>query len=140
MYNIYAIFIGVLITIMVTFNGVLDSYLTGYLSILVIHIVGLIAIAFIFLFKKEKIQFKEKLPIYLFSSGAIGVVMTFLNNICFAYLGASLTLALGVLGQLIVASVIDHFGLLGMKAYKFNNKKIIGFIIIIVGITIMTIY
>lgn len=140
MYQIYAVFIGLLITIMVTFNGILDSYLSSYFSLLVIHTVGLVTLILILLLKKEKIKIRRNLPAYLFSGGAIGVVMVFLNNLCFAQLGASLTLALGVLGQLVLAAFIDHFGLLHMSTYKFQRKKLIGFGIILIGIVIMTIY
>ncbi|WMM24980.1 DMT family transporter [Tissierella sp. MB52-C2] len=140
MYRFYAIFIGVLITIMVTFNGTLDSYLGNYLSILVIHIVGLTAILGILIFKKIKPVFKKEVPLYLYSGGAIGVLLVLANNISFSALGASLTLALGVFGQLILSSAIDHYGLMGMDTYKFHKKKIVGFGIILVGIIIMTIY
>ena len=140
MYKVAATLIGLIISIMVTFNGTLDSYTGNYLSILIIHIVGLITITFILLIKKEKIGFNKKLPVYMFSGGAIGVFLVLLNNICFGSLGVSLTLSLGVFGQLVLSIVIDHFGLFGMKQYKFNKKKLIGFTIMLIGIVVMTIY
>jgi bacterial/archaeal transporter family-2 protein len=140
MYKIWAVFIGLLITVMVTFNGILDSYLSSYISLLVIHVVGFITLIIILILKKETLSFKNKIPFYLFSGGAIGVIMVFLNNLCFGKLGVSLTLALGVLGQLVIAAVIDHFGLLHMSVYKFEKKKFIGFGIILIGIIVMTIY
>lgn len=140
MYEIYAVLIGVLITVMVTFNGILDSYLSSYFSLLIIHVVGLITLIIILVLKREKLRLKKNIPFYLFSGGAIGVIMVFLNNLCFAKLGASLTLALGVFGQLLVAALIDHFGLFSMKVYKFKKKKLIGFGIILIGIVVMTIY
>lgn len=140
MYEIGAIFIGILIAIMATFNAILHSHSGSYLSILIIHIVGLITIIFTLIVKKQKIIFNKKVPIYLFSAGSIGVLMVLLSNICFTHLGASLTLSLTVFGQLVVSCFIDHFGLLGMNTYKFQNKKIIGFIIISIGIVVMAIY
>lgn len=140
MYEIGAIFIGIFIAIMATFNAILHSYSGSYLSILIIHIVGLITLIFILIVKKQKIIFNKKVPAYLFSAGAIGVLMVLLSNICFTHLGASLTLSLTVFGQLVVSCFIDHFGLLGMNTYKFQNKKIIGFIIISIGIVVMAIY
>ena len=52
---------------------------------------------------------------YLYGAGAIGVLMVLFSNICFAQLGASLTLSLTVFGELVMSCIIDHFGLLGMK-------------------------
>ncbi|MBU3105670.1 DMT family transporter [Clostridium gasigenes] len=140
MYKSYAVFIGLLITIMVTFNGALAKYTNQYVSILIIHIVGLISLIIILILKKEKFKLKKNIPIYLFTAGSIGVFVVFLNNLCFNSLGASLTLSLGVFGQLVLASLIDHYGLFGLDIYKFKKKKIIGFSIILLGLVTMIIY
>lgn len=140
MHKFSAAFIGVLIAIMVAFNGTLDSEVGTYLATIIIHLVGLITIIFILIFKREKFLVKEGIPRYLFSAGSIGVFVVAFNNICFSNLGASLTLSLGIIGQLLLSCIIDHFGLLGMKIYKFKKKKLIGFVIIFMGIVIMTIY
>lgn len=140
MYKISAVFIGILIAIMVTFNGTLANYTNQYQSILIIHIVGLIAVIIILIFRKEKFIIIKNIPIYLFTGGLIGVLMVFLNNLCFNFLGASLTLSLGIFGQLILACFIDHYGLFGLNTYKFKKKKIIGFLIILSGLVTMIIY
>jgi len=137
MYKISAVFIGILIAIMVTFNGLLVNYTDKYQSILIIHIVGLIAAMIIILIKKERFKLTKNIPIYLFSGGLIGVLMVFLNKLCFNTLGASLTLSLGIFGQLILACFIDHYGLFGLNIYKFKKKKIIGFFIIFSGLVTM---
>jgi len=140
MYKTSAIFIGILIAIMVSFNGVLSKLTNQYVSILIIHGVGLIAVILILIFKKKKFKIFKNIPLYLFSGGLIGVSMVFLNNLCFNLLGASLTLSLGIFGQLVLACFIDHFGLFGLNIYKFKRKKVIGFFIILSGLIIMIIY
>jgi len=140
MYKISAVVIGILIAIMVSFNGVLSNYTDQYISILIIHIVGLIGVTTILIFKREKINIPKNIPLYLFSGGFLGVFMVFLNNLCFNLIGASLTLSLGIFGQLVLASFIDHFGLFGLDVYKFKKKKVIGFIIILFGLVTMIIY
>ena len=140
MYKAAAVLIGILIAIMVTFNGVLANYTDQYKSILIIHVVGLIVLIIILLLKKEKLKFKKDIPIYLFSGGLIGVFVVFLNNACFNTLGASLTLSLGIFGQLVLACFIDHYGLFGLNIYKFNKKKIVGFFIILSGLIAMIRY
>jgi len=140
MYKISAVFIGILIAIMVSFNGVLSNYTDQYISILIIHLVGLIGVTAILIFKREKMKISKNIPLYLFSGGFLGVFMVFLNNLCFNLIGASLTLSLGIFGQLVLASFIDHFGLFGLSVYKFKKKKVIGFIIILFGLVTMIIY
>ncbi|MBS4538853.1 DMT family transporter [Clostridium sp. D2Q-11] len=139
MYKLSASFIGILIALMVTFNGILAKKTGDYVSILMIHIIGLIAISLILIIKNKRINLKKDIPIYFFSGGAIGVIMIFFNNISFNNLGVSLTLSLGLFGQSITAVIIDHFGLLGMSKHTFNKKKTTGFILIFIGIFIMII-
>lgn len=140
MYRLLSAFIGVLITIMVLLNGVLSQKLGNYSSTLIIHLLGLIVISIIVIAKKTKIGFSNDIPTYLYSGGILGVFTILFNNISFNYLGASLTLALGLLGQSICSLVIDHYGLLGMSVVKFKKEKLLGLIIIASGIVIMTLY
>ena len=41
MYNFLSFFTGILITVMISFNGILSKYLGNYSSVLAIHILGL---------------------------------------------------------------------------------------------------
>lgn len=141
MYNkLCAVLIGVIISVMITFNGVLASRIGNYSSIVIIHVVGIIALSLILLIKRQKISFKKGIPLYFYTGGAIGVVLTIFNNLSVNSLGVTLTLSAGILGQSIAATVIDHFGLIGMKVHKLRGKKIIGYSIVLCGIIIMTIY
>lgn len=140
MYKLASIFIGLLITIMITINGALSKGIGDYKSVLIIHIVGLITVTILLIMKKEKLDLKKDIPKHLFSAGAIGVFVVLFNNISFNKLGASLTLSLGLFGQLILSGIIDHFGLFNMEVSKFNPKKIVGFLLIFVGIIVMVIY
>jgi transporter family-2 protein len=140
MYRLISAFIGVLITIMILLNGVLSQKLGNYASTFIIHLLGLIFISIIVIVKKNKISFSKDIPAYLYSGGILGVFTILFNNISFNSLGASLTLALGLLGQSICSLILDHYGVLGMKVVKFKKEKLIGLIIIASGIVIMTLY
>jgi transporter family-2 protein len=140
MYKISAVFIGLLIAVMVTFNGMLAGVSGDFIAVLIVQIVGLITVSIVLIIRKKKIILNRSFPFYLFMGGGIGVIITLLNNICFKDLGISLTLALGLLGQAIAAVIIDHFGLLGMDVYKFKKEKLVGFLLAFAGIAIMIIY
>lgn len=139
MNNIISAFIGALIAYMILLNGTLSNITGNYLSTVIIHVVGLFAITIILLIKKSKVNFRKKIPLYMYSAGAIGVFTVLFNNLSFSDLGVSLTLALGLLGQSLSALIIDHYGLLGMNPVKFERKKIIGLLLITAGIVIMTV-
>ena len=140
MNNLYCLLIGILITLMTTFNGILSENIGNYTSTVIVHLVGLLSTIFVMLFSKRKIIFNKNIPLYLYSAGAIGVLTVLFNNISFNAVGISLTLSLGLLGQSLTSMIIDHYGLLGMKINKFNKNKILGFALMTIGIIIMTIY
>ena len=52
MYNFLSLFTGILITIMVSFNGVLSQAIGNYSSSLIIHLSGFIILLVIMLLKK----------------------------------------------------------------------------------------
>lgn len=138
MYNFLSLLIGILIAVMVAFNGELSGNIGNYSSLVIIHVIGYIALVLLMLYKKIKIPFKMTLPLWLYSAGAISVITVLINNISYSVIGVSLPIALGLLGQSLTSFVFDHYGFLGMPKIKFNKKKIIGLIIIIIGVCVMT--
>ncbi|KMN42211.1 MULTISPECIES: DMT family transporter [Bacillus] len=140
LYNFLSVFIGALIAIMIPLNGILSEIIGNYTASVVIHLVGLVAVVIVLIINKNKILFEKGIPLYLYSAGAIGVFTVLFSNISFSALGASITIALSLLGQSIASIVIDHYGLLGMKVAKFEKKKLIGLLFISSGIVVMTIF
>lgn len=140
MYNLGALLMGILLAFMVTLNGILFSKTNLILSLIIINLVALIS-SYIFLtLKKEpKISFKN-IPLYLFSGGLLTILVVGSNSFCFNALGISLNTALALLGQSIASTIIDSFGLLGMKKVSFNSKKLPGFFITILGISTFFIF
>ncbi len=136
MNNLIAGGIGLIIAFMVLVNGILANYTSLYLSNVIIHGFGLISIALFLLIGKHKIKNLKTVPLILYAGGLLGVSNVLLNNLCFSYLGVSLTLALGQAGQFLASTVIDHFGLFGLKKIPFNKKKVWGFVIIGIGLII----
>lgn len=138
-YYSYSIIIGMLISIMITFNGTLSSNLGNSQAIFFIHIIGVITIVTFMLIKKIKWNSIKSVPKYLLIPGMIGVVMVTLNNLTVNNLGLSLTVACGIFGQMLFSSIVDHFGLFGNEVYKFNKNQVLGYSIIIFGIFVMVV-
>lgn len=140
MYNFLSIVIGGLIAIMLSFNSILSQHVGPYISNVIIHSVGLITIFLIIIIKRYRITFNKTLPFLMYSGGAIGISTVIFNNISMGVIGATLTISLGLLGQMISSLVIDNYGFLGMKKVEFNKKKILGLGLMIIGIITMTFY
>lgn len=139
MYKGIAFNAGIIIAVMVTINGMLGESTGTYFSNLVYQLTGLLIILLIAIFSKRDKIILKSIPIIFFLPGLLSVVAVVLNNICFSNLGVTLTLALSLLGQLIMSNLVDHFGLFNMPEIKFKKEKLIGFSIISLGIIFMII-
>lgn len=133
-----SVFTGVILAVMVSLNGGVSSASGNYASSVIIHFVGLIGIIAVLFITKSKIKNLKGIPFYTFIGGLIGILTVLFTNTSFASLGVSLTVSLSLLGQLFTSLIVDHFGYFNLPVNKFNKKKILGFIIIIIGIYVMT--
>lgn len=69
-----------------------------------------------------------------FVGGVLGLVYITVNIFLMPYLGAALTTVSGMLGQMMIAVIIDHLGLLGIYERKVTARKLVGIATIIIGI------
>lgn len=137
MYQTSAMVIGVLISFMLMANGALQIAFGPTVSLVIIHATGTLAMIAFLLIKRASLKNLDTVPPYLYLAGALGVVLVFLNNKTVASIGLTMTIAFGVIGQLIVSSVIDHYGIFGLEKRPGNPKKIAGLALILSGVLIM---
>ena len=136
MYYFLSLLTGILISIMIAFNGRLTTQYGVYSATVIIHIVGLIFITILAIANRERL-FSKRQAWFLYLGGAIGVLTTIFNNFAFGRISVSAILALGLFGQSVAGLLIDRYGLLNMQKYPFAKKKIIGLLFIIGGIVSM---
>ncbi|MGE5678057.1 MAG: DMT family transporter [Pseudomonadota bacterium] len=137
MYRNLALANGILLAVMVFYNNMLSGITGPYLSTLIFHLLGLVLILALSLARKNKLPRITKIsPIY-FLPGILSLTTILLNNLCIPRLGVSLTVGVGLYGQLVMSSLVEHFGLFGMSLRKFRKWKLAGFSIISLGITAM---
>ena len=139
MYYLIALFTGVLITVMVAFNGTLTGTHGLYAATVIIHSVGLIVITALLVFKRESPFSRESgtVPLHLYLGGAVGVISVLLTNFAFASLSVSALLAMGLFGQTLSGIVIDNYGLFGMAKHPFGRHKWAGLTLMLLGVGIM---
>jgi len=136
MFYALSLLMGILISVMVAFNGGLTTQYGVYSATVIIHIVGLILIVAVVLVKKERF-FPGKYAWFLYMGGAIGVLTTVFNNFSFGRISVSAILALGLFGQSVTGLIIDQYGLFGMHKHPFTKEKLIGLSLILAGIASM---
>lgn len=134
MYGNLAVLNGILLAIMIFLNSVLSKKIGLYNSTLIYHIFGFILILLISIIRKNKPAKFNQIPIFLFIPGILSVLVIFLNSICSSKIGITLTAGMGLFGQLVLSTLIDHFGLFGMPVIKLRKENVLSFSIIIVGL------
>jgi len=131
-----SLLMGVLISVMVVFNGGLTAEYGVYSATVIIHIVGLTLISAVVLVKRERF-FPGRFAWFLYLGGAIGVMTTVFNNFAFGRISVSAIMALGLLGQSVTGLAIDQYGFFGMQKHPFTKEKLIGLFLIVAGIASM---
>ena len=136
MYYILSLLGGLLIAVMVLFNGSLTAQYGLHFSVVFIHITGLLLVSIITLIKRQR-PFEKRQPWHLYLGGAIGVMTVAFNNFAFGRISVSAILALTLLGQSVFGLAFDQYGWFGMQKHPFGKHKIAGLLLTICGIAVM---
>ncbi len=135
LFPLLAVITGTLITIMVQFNTLLADVVGLVFSTFVIQLAGLLlSVVVIWVSAPPKGQPVNPL---LRLGGILGVGMILINILCFQNIGASLTLAVSLLGRTLTSLAYDLTGFMGMTKYPLEKKKIAGLAASILGILLM---
>jgi len=137
MYKNLAIINGGIIAIMIFLNGMLARVTGPYISTLLFHLLGLILIIIISIIRKNSIPNLKEVPVLLFLPGILSVITILLNNISIPQIGLTLAIGVTLFGQLVMSSLVEHYGLFGMPVNRLKKEKILGFLIIFIGVVVM---
>lgn len=74
------------------------------------------------------------LPWYALGAGVFGLVVVSAVNYAYPRIGATSTIFLVVVGQLLVSVLADQFGLLGVQARPIDLSRLLGIVILLVGV------
>lgn len=128
---------GIIVCIMVTFNGQLSDYCGIYMATLIIHLTGLFTFMLIMKIKRHKVILFHHLPLWFYSGGAIGVLTVIFNNISITKIGATLLTALSLLGQILTSLFLEKTGALATVKHEISKKQLLSLLLIILGIGVM---
>jgi Uncharacterized protein conserved in bacteria len=136
MYGLLVPLVGGVLTIQNSLNSVLAARVGNYLSLILIHLSGFIPLCVIVLLRKEKGS-GEKLPFYCYLGGFVGVGTVVACNLAYGNLGASLAVALALLGQTIGSIAVDATGFLGRRKYPLSARSLPGIALAILGVIVI---
>jgi transporter family-2 protein len=78
-----------------------------------------------------------KAPWWIWIGGVIGAAFILVSIVLAAKIGATLTLASIIVGQLTAALVIDHFGLFGGTIVRLSPLRVTGVALLLLGVTLI---
>jgi len=132
------VLIGLISGVAVGLQSPLASMITQRLgmleSIFIIHIGGalLVAIPLIF-FGGGNLGNWRSLPWYALAAGSMGLIVVGGVSFMIPRVGVATAITLIIAGQLVVSSLLDHYGLLGMQIRPMDLQRLFGLIVVFIG-------
>ncbi|WP_288533044.1 DMT family transporter [uncultured Haemophilus sp.] len=138
-YLIIALAAGVALATQSAINTQLAKAMSGeaVIATFISFAVGTIVLFFIALVKTDlwgNLSTIPSQPWWKLIGGVLGAVVVFTTVLLAPKLGITAMLFFIIVGQLITATTIDHFGLIGMPIREVNITKFIGLIIVAFGL------
>jgi len=104
-------------------------------------LVGTIILLILILITQRRLELplydtqKKRIPIWIYIGGIFGIFIVTGNIILLPILGSVLTTMIFLLGQMIMALVIDQFGMFNLQKRKIDSRRIAALAFTIIGIT-----
>ena len=133
------IMIGLIGGIAVGLQGPMASMITQRLgifeSVFIVHVGGaVVALVPILVYGGGKLSAWRSVPWYVLGAGIFGLVVIGAISYTIPRVGAAAAIMTIVAGQLLISVVLDHFGLLGAAARTLDVSRLVGLVVVLVGV------
>ncbi len=125
---------GVAVGLQGPIAGAMSQKVGGAASSLIVHVGGALLSGVLLLARRgEQIDHWRDLSWYMLGAGAFGVVLYLTLSQTFPRLGATASLTLIIVGQLLTGIAIDHFGLFGGILRPIDVGRALGAVVVLIG-------
>jgi transporter family-2 protein len=131
---------GAVLPIQAGFNSNLGKTLKSPIhASMMSFIVGFIAIALFILISKQQVTFSEvkTASILDWMGGLLGAFYVTSIILVFPKLGPGLTFGLIVAGQMLISILLEHFNILVANPHPINLWRILGILLIVIGVVMI---
>lgn len=140
LFLIFAFLAGLALPIQFSINAQLRTFVGSPLVAATISfIVGSITLFTISLFKAG-FSFNKGIasaPWWVWTGGVLGAFYVLATIILIPRIGAGTTVALVLAGQIVASVLIDHFGLINVPIHLLSLPRILGAILVIIGVVLI---
>jgi transporter family-2 protein len=135
-----AVMAGMVLPFQGTINGKLGRSLESpvYASF-ISFLVGTIGLLIFGLITQSTIRFQgiRQIPLYEWSGGLLGAFYVLVVILMLPRLGAALTFSLIIAGQMLVSLWLDHTGFLIEVQHPINGWRVLGLLLVLVGVILV---
>ena len=133
------ILIGLIGGVAVGLQSPLASMITQRLglfeSVFIVHMGGaLIALIPLLMYSGGKLSEWRNVPWYALGAGIFGLVVIGSISYMISRIGIAAAITTIVAGQLLVGTILDHYGLLGAAGRSMDLTRFIGLIVVLAGV------
>jgi transporter family-2 protein len=139
-------FNGMLIGIMLLLSGLASEVFGPFKGTFYFHLTGFAAIGMAFLILRRNAPITTGAPMrtpfayWFILPGIVNVCITYTNSIVVPRIGLTVALAAAMLGQLIMSGIMSQYGLLQTPKQAFNSRRLLGLVVIAIGLWLMVRY
>ncbi len=136
---LFIIFIGLLGGMAAGVQAPLSSMITQRLgvmeSVFIVHIGGAVAAVIpLVVYGGGKLSNWRSVPWYALCAGIFGFVVIFSMSYMIPRIGVGTALIILLAGQLLIGTILDHFGLLGASVRPLDTTRIVGLSVVLLGV------
>ena len=127
---------GVLMAVQGSLNTALSKTVGLLETTFVVHITGtilLVVLLFGFRMGKGNLGILSEAPWYAYLGGVVGVAIIYLVAASIPEVGVANATTAIIIGQVVTAIIIDHFGAFGLEQASYGWNQIIGLILLAIG-------
>ena len=126
---------GVAVGLQSPMASMLTQRLGVFESVFIVHLGGaLIALLPLLFYSGGKLAQWRNVPWYVLGAGVFGLIVISAISYMIPRVGVAASITTIVAGQLLVGTILDHFGLLGAMERSLDPTRALGLAIVLVGV------
>lgn len=125
---------GAAVGIQAPLSSLMSQRLGVLESIFIVHIGGALAALGLLLIFGSKFSLWRTVPWYAFGAGVFGLVVISAMSYMIPRAGVAASLIILLAGQLLIGTVLDHFGWLGAAQRPLDLTRVLGLSVVLAGV------
>jgi transporter family-2 protein len=126
---------GVAVGLQSPMASMLSQRLGIFESVFIVHLGGaLIALLPLLFYSGGRLAQWRSVPWYALGAGVFGLVVIAAISYMIPRVGVAASITTVVAGQLLVGTLLDHFGLLGALGRSLDPSRALGLVVVLVGV------